>query len=414
MAKLTDGKRGLIAKADVPEKGQRFIFDDHRDSPRGFGLRVTAAGGKAFVLKYTIEGRERLLTIGAWPTWSLEAARMQAKGIRQQVDSGVDPLEKKRQRRQEPSVADLAKRFCIEHGDTMRSSAEIRSYLFKGLVPEFGRVKAKDLSRRDVRALIDEKRLKTPTAARILLAYTRSMFNWALERDIVETNPCLGIKVPASRKRTRVLDEEEIRAFWKGLPSAELLPSMRLVLRLILVTGQRPGEVAGMRWADIQNHVWIIPEHRHKTGDGQRVPLTPLAESLLAEAKAEQERLAKRRCGRPGHVFTKGKSPYTAQAVSRAANRNMRVLGNKAIEPWGHWTPHDLRRTVRTGLAALKIPEHIAERCIGHRPHGVIAIYDQHRYDPEKRAALEAWERRLRGILDGSPEGNVVPLRRAE
>jgi integrase len=185
---------------------------------------------------------------------------------------------------------------------------------------------------------------------------------------------------------------------------------MRMALKLVLVTGQRPGEIIGMTWDDIHDEVWVIPEHRHKTEDGQRVPLTPLALELVEAIRGEQERLAKRREALPEHLFTKGENAYTVNALSRAVKRNVKLLGNKDREPWGHWTPHDLRRTMRTGLSALKIPEHIAERVIGHRPQGVVAVYDQHRYEPEKRAALEAWERRLRGIVDNEPADNVVPI----
>src|SRR6056297_3328688 len=101
MPKLTDGNRGTIAKAELPGKGQRLVFDDHRDAPRGFGLRITAAGGKAFILKYTFDGRERRKTIGDWPTWSLEAARAEARDLSQQIAKGTDPLEEKRRRKAE-------------------------------------------------------------------------------------------------------------------------------------------------------------------------------------------------------------------------------------------------------------------------------------------------------------------------
>jgi len=104
MAKLTDGKSGTIAKAESPEKGQRFIFDDHRDAPRGFGLRITKAGGKAFVLSYAVDGRQRRKTIGEWPIWTLEAARTEAQELTRKIQTGTDPLEEKRRRRADPCL----------------------------------------------------------------------------------------------------------------------------------------------------------------------------------------------------------------------------------------------------------------------------------------------------------------------
>lgn len=412
MAKLTDGKAGTIAKANVPEKGQRFIFDDHRDSPRGFGLRVTVAGGKAFILKYTFDGRQRRKTIGEWPTWSLEAARLEAGALRQKIDKGIDPIAEARRHRAEPTVSELVEQFCRQHVDTLRSAKEIRRYLETELVPELGDVKVKAVTRQDVRAMIEAKQGSAPVAARNLLAHVRKCFNWALERDLVEHNPCIGIKVAPARKRARILSDDEIRAFWHLVDDAPIHSPLPDALRMVLITGARPGEVSGMRWDEIEDDVWVIPEDRSKTADGHRVPLTALALAVIERMRAERKRLTKSRREAALYVFARGRRPITRNALSRAVLDNADALGNKHHSTWGRWKPHDLRRTVRTGLAALKIPEHIAERVIGHRPQGVIAVYDQHRYDPEKRAALEAWERRLRGIIEGKPADNVIPLKK--
>lgn len=154
MAKLTDGRNGTIAEAQTPEKGRRFIFDDHRDAPRGFGLRITAAGGKAFVLSYTVDGRKRRKAIGEWPTWSLEAARIEARDLVLKISSGADPLEEALRRKAEPLVQDLAADWLEMHATGLKSERAIRGYIENDLVPAIGRLKVSDVSRQMARPCI--------------------------------------------------------------------------------------------------------------------------------------------------------------------------------------------------------------------------------------------------------------------
>ena len=167
-----------------------------------------------------------------------------------------------------------------------------------------------------------------------------------------------------------------------------------------------------MRWSEVRGNTWTIPETRRgKTGTAHVVPLTGTALEVLKAAKAEVKRLTKRRGRKPaGYIFETrpGKSP-AVNSIDRAVSRFSTALGNKDAEKWGHWTPHDLRRTCRTGLSAAGVGEVIAELTIGHTRKGIAAVYDLHRYDAEKRQALEAWERRLLRILAGEQlSGNVI------
>ena len=127
MATLSDGRAGTIAKAKRPANGQRLMFDDHRDAPRGFGLRITSTGGKVFVIRYTIDGRQRLKTIGYWPAWGLKQARIEARRLLQQVQSGSDPLEEKRRRKAEPTIKELAGEWLDRHASGLKSEKAIRS-----------------------------------------------------------------------------------------------------------------------------------------------------------------------------------------------------------------------------------------------------------------------------------------------
>lgn len=429
MAKLTDGKSGTIAKAELPTAGQRFIYDDHRDAPRGFGLRLTSAGGRAFVLTYTVDGRQRRKTIGEWPTWSLEAARIEAQDLTRKIQTGQDPLEDKRRRKDEPTIKDLAAEWLDKHASGLKSESAIRGFMNNDLVPEIGNMKVTDVRRRDVIEVVEAKAIKTPRAAAQLLLYARKLMDYATDRDFIPANPLAGLK-PSSIKvkgkrdplksvaRGRVLDQTEVKALWDNAEACALHRLTALALKMVLVTGQRPGEVAGMHLSEIAGRKWTIPASRRgKTDTDHTVHLTDTALALIADAKAEIDRLQGRRKAPPsGFVFEAVPgSPITTAALCRAVEREAEALGAKDAGQWGRWTPHDLRRTMRTGLSACKVRPDIAELTIGHTKRGIVAVYDQHGFDDERRAALEAWEARLSRILEGQdPDAaqadNVVKL----
>jgi integrase len=429
MAKLSDGKAGTIAKALPPLQGQRFIFDDHRDAPRGFGLRLTAAGGKAFILKYTIDGRERRKTIGDWPTWSLEAARAEAQGLVQGINKGTDPLEAKRRRKAEPLVRDLATEWLDMHASGLKSEQSIRALIGGDLINAIGTLKVSDVRRRDVIEAIEVKAKQAPRQAAIMLTYSRKLFDYAADRDLVPANPLAGLK-PSSIKvagqrdplksvaRGRVLDSDEICSFWSKVEGCGLHMITALALKMILVTGQRPGEIAGMNGSEIRGRIWTIPASRRgKTETSHSIYLTDTALEIIEAARRELARLEGRRKALSGEIVfaaVPGKA-ITNSALARAVERSHVVLGAKVVEPWGRWTPHDLRRTMRTGLSACRIRPDIAELTIGHTKRGIVAVYDRHGFEDERKMALEAWERRLLNIVTGvepnaTNDGNVVHL----
>jgi integrase len=392
-----------------------LVFDDHRDAPRGFALRVTSAGGKAFVLRYTINGRQRLKTIGDWPAWGLEQARIEARRLLQQIQSGSDPLEEKRLRRAEPTVKELAGEWLVRHASGLKSEKAIRSLIGGDLVKALGSRKVSDIRRRDVIEVIEAKAESAPRQAGHLLVYARKMMDFAVDRDFIPANPLAGLKpssitVKGKRdplrqiSRARVLDPDEIRVFWSAVETCGLHRLTALALKLVLVTGQRPGEVAGMHMSEIAGTTWTIPASRRgKTDTAHTVHLTKTALVIIDAARAELARLGDRRTvAASGHIFEAwpGKAVSNA-ALARAVDRAAWALGAKDVQPWGRWTPHDLRRTMRTGLSACRVRPDIAELTIGHVKTGIAAVYDRHGFEAERRAALEAWEARLEAIIAG-------------
>jgi len=419
--RLTDD---YIKKLEAPAKGHRLIFDNHPDAPRGFGLRVTAAGSKAFVLRYKSGGRDRLLTIGEYGknAWRLAAARAEAGDYRLEVNRGRDIIEERRRAAAEQTLADVAEDWCIRHADKLKRGDQARWVLDKHVLPVLGDRRLSTIRRADIIEAVQDIAAKSPRAAALALLRIKQVFAFAEDRELIEVSVAATIKPSrvsralTPRARGRVLEDDEIRTFWNSVETCGMHRLTAILLKLVLTTGVRPGEAAGMRWEEVSDDVWTIPASRRgKTGTEHHVPLTGTALDLLAQAKAEAERLGKRRKKKAaGFVFeARPGAPITTGAIGRAVSRYAEAIGNRDADTWGHWTPHDLRRSVRTGLAAAGIADPVAEAVVGHTRKGIAGVYDRHHYRAETRTALEAWERRLRIVsADGDTEANVVPLRR--
>jgi integrase len=223
------------------------------------------------------------------------------------------------------------------------------------------------------------------------------MYNFALQRDLIESNPCMLIKAPGKEnRRDRILSPDEIYRFWTGLAHAPMWPGTAIALKLQLVTVQRKGEIISMRWEDISNTMWTIRGEYSKNGLPHRVPLSPLALELLSQAK---------QLGDSPWVFPSLKRDVHIRedSVSYALYRNREVLGLADL------MPHDLRRTAASHMTGMGISRLVVAKILNHAERGITAVYDRHRYDAEKRQALDAWGRRLQSILHGKPN-NIVPL----
>ena len=415
MAELYDAKPPknsrdpiTIKQIKAPANGRILIADQHRDAPRGFTLKVAKTGAKAFALRYRVGTRDRLVIIGEYGTWTLKAARLQAHAIRRQIDAGNDPLAQREEAAKDPTVADVVEEYCRRHADKQVSGRKVRRVLEMHFTPKMKHKKLHEVRRRDVIDLVEGVAAIYPRQAAMLLTYVKLVFAWAEDREIIEANPVATLKPHKidprmkSKSRSRVLTSDEISAFWNSADKSPLHRLTGLALKFVLVTGQRPGEVAGMRWDEIESDTWTIPASRRgKTANTHSVPLTPTALNLLTEARDEVKRLAERR-GYASYVFVfeaRPGAPLTVSAIDRAVKRHAAALGNLDMPEGGHWRPHDLRRTCRTRLSAAQVPESVAEVVIGHTRKGIIGVYDQHAYVEEKRSALQAWEKQLLVII---------------
>ncbi len=392
-------------------RSTRFEISDKR----GLSVRITPNGTRTWIFRYMIDGNPRRMTLGTYPAMSLAEAREAHGQAMVMVEKGIDPgkekILEKAARKAAPTIADLINEFWDMELKKKKSGPETLRLLNKDVLPKWGKDKVADIKRRDIVLLIDKVRERAPIGAnRVLGALTR-MFNFAAERGIIEDSPCTRIRKEPEKGRSRVLKDDEIKTLWNALDlenkDIDMYRLSKLAMRLILCTGQRPGEVAGMAWDELKDGFWNIPAERMKGKEPQRVPLTKMVLDIIEQARPLS-------CDSK-YVFRSSyveDSPIKPHSLARALDRHWKEMGFTDETP--RFTPHDLRRTVRTRLAALGINDVVAERVLGHKLQGILAVYNRYDYDNEKRQALEKWERELRRILkdkSGTP-GEVIPMKR--
>jgi integrase len=244
--------------------------------------------------------------------------------------------------------------------------------------------KITEIRRADIIALLDDTVDRgAPIIANRTLAVLRKLFNWTIERDLIEASPCAGVRPPAEEKsRDRVLSDDELRKVWKA--TEELGSPFGNIIQLLILTGQRRDEVGAMEWSeiDLEKGLWTLPRGRVKNDSGHEVPLSPTAVRIIQKL---------RHISGSKFVFTtNGKAPVSGYTKAK----------NAIVEKSGvhEWRIHDLRRTVATGLARLGIALPVIERILNHVSGsfgGIVGVYQRHDYAAEKRAALDSWARQL-------------------
>jgi integrase len=378
------------------------------EGTRGLSLRINPGGAATWYYNYTrrVDAIRRRVQLGKLDAVPLRDARVRALKMAARVADGKDPAGDLRAEREALTVRDLVERFLVEYANAKRTGKRQGQMLAKDVLPVIGNAKAAAVSRRDIGRITDRMvgRGVTIGASRTF-EIVRKMFNWALEKGLIEHNPCLGLKKPfATRRRDRVLSHAEIRAVWNGL-CAEVTPISqdgRYVLKLCLITAQRLGEVAGMcrDELDLEKRVWTIPSWRSKNGHAHRVPLSNMAFDIIENAigRATTEFLY------PGY----GKDDaMKSSSVGKAVRRSSAKIGVP------HWTTHDLRRTAATCMGELGIAPHVIGHVLNHRAVTASSITDQvynrYTYEREKRGALDVWASNLASIIAGATAENLPP-----
>lgn len=407
MAKLTKS----VVEAVTPGPRDLFVWDERLP---GFGLKVTPAGRRSYVVQYRPRGRTqaRRITLGVHgQPLTAEKAREAAEGLLLRVRNGEDPVESDRAARNADDAAakDAAEqrfqlvldRFIEGYARPKnRRWADARRVIAHDALPAWSDRPVSSLSRRDVVQVMDTVRKRSPSSARALFAQLRRLFGWCVEEGLIERSPVEGMRgPPAVESRERWLDDGEIWLLWRALE--EEGGPFEPLFKLLLLTGQRREEVTGMRWRELnlEQTEWLIPRERSKNKAGHAVDLAPAAMAILRALPTD----------RPLVFTTTGDTPLSNHAKYRQRLlARMRDLAAGEPQVGGDpgqvddWRVHDLRRSAATGMAALHFAPHVIEAVLNHRSgirSGLVANYQRFEHRPERNAALLSWSRHVSELV---------------
>lgn len=350
---------------------------------QGFGMRVSPTGRKAWFVMVRPDGLPKRVTIGSYPAISLADAREQAGKIIHDVQLGV--FEKPAET---PTLGDTVPLFIQLYAKPKNRGWKETERLLGDFRALFSRP-IDAIKRSDVVSVLDVMVASgRPYSANRALSHLKKLMNWSLDRGMIEVNPIAGLKPPVKeRARDRVLTDRELSALLVAA-GVESYPFGHLFTLLVL-TGQRRGEVTGMHWSEIdfEGRVWTIPAERSKNGQAHDVPLSePVIEILQSMPRF---------LGSDYVLTTTGDTPISG--FGRAKDRLDEAMGAT------DWRTHDLRRTTASGMARLGIPPHVVEKVLNHRTgiiSGVAAIYNRYGYEKEKREALARWADYVRSLSE--------------
>jgi integrase len=380
-----------IRNLPAPASGNRVTYDTEL---KGFGVRVTAAGAKSFVLNYRADGRERRYTIGSLPEWTAATAREKAKELKRRVDDGEDPMADRHAERGAPTVAVLADRYLAEHATRKRerSAKEDASLLRQLIVPKLGKHRVAAVRRSEIETFHRDVTKATPTRANRALSLLTKMFNLAIGWEIRTDNPCRGIERNQEHKRERYLTPAELERLMAALAQHSNQTSAN-VIRLLLLTGARRGEVLRARWDqfDLQTGVWVKPAATTKQNKLHRIPLSAPARQLLAEMREKTEGPALF-SGRRGNEQQTDLKRFWATVCRTAKVTGVRM--------------HDLRHSYASYLASSGLSLPVIGALLGHSSPVTTQRY-AHLLDDPLRAATE----RVGAIVTGAANRGVQVVR---
>jgi integrase len=387
----------------LPKDKRVEIYDDHY-SVTGLALRVTKTGYKSFVFRYWFDGKAKRFTIGKYPVVSLAEARDEARELYKLVIKGKDPLAEKNNHKnppepvQETLFVQLAEDFMEIYFKELRPKTrkEYRRIIEVELIPALGKIPLKELDKKHFIKLLDKKAITddSPTMANRIGTRLHTILEWGVSRGELQENPAAGLKKyeQGENRRDRIYSDDEIRKLWKAF---DLEPEPgRSVLMMLLLCAQRSTETRFMHWDYVNDGVWTIPAELSKSKREHHVPLPDMALDILNSICPNQ-------ADRTGYVF-ESIPGEPLKSLKRAKDRVRDVSKVK------DFTPHDLRRTATSKMAALKVDRTVLGKILNHKgmsgDNKVIGIYDRHDYMNEKLEALTAWNEKLQEILNAKSE----------
>lgn len=425
--------KATVDAASPRAEGELTVWDDRIT---GFGLKVTPAGSKVYFYRYRLARAglasrtpPRKYTIGKHGNITPDQARRRAQELAALVSQGIDPrqqeqdaianrdqaakmAEEQQRARRDLAFSRISDQWLAHYeGDMARRKSSVdmaRLVVRRYLCPVLGDLPMPNITRTDLQPILDAIPIQKRGIRRAVFAYASVLWGWALRRGYVETNLLAAMeKPPAPAARERVLSDDELAIAWRASEAAPMV--WGVFFRLLMLTGQRRSEVAGMMWEELDCNaaVWMIPPTRAKNGKAHLVPLSDAAvwEINLAAGGSEWPRR--------GYVLTTT-SRTAVSGISKAkAALDATIASMHEGEAIAQWRLHDIRRTVATGLQRLGVRFEVTEAVLNHvsgAKGGVAGVYQRHDWADEKRSALDAWATLVRTLVSGADQTNVVQL----
>jgi integrase len=346
-----------------------LYWDTHQ---HGLALAVQPTGHRSWKVIYRANRGPRWVHLGNAGAIPLTDARRLAAKIMVQVAEGGDPYADRLALRNRGSFEQVAARYVTEYASRKNKSwRQAQTLVARYLLPRWAKLDIGSIRRADVKSAIAS--ITAPILANQVLAAAGAVFSWAVKQEIVAANPCTGVEKNDTTSRERILSDAEIAAFW---------PHLSAPLKLILLTGQRPGEVSHLRREHIIDGWWEMPGKPvpalgwpgTKNAQSHRVylsvPVRELVENLTVTRRGQLQREMRDICAR------------------------LRV--NEKI------TPHDLRRTFSSKVTALRFGRDAMNRVTNHKEGGIADVYDRHEYAEENKQIMETVARHIVKIAESA------------
>jgi integrase len=376
---------------------------------RGMYLAIQPSGAMSFVLRYRHAGRSRKLTIGG-VEMGLGEARRRAEAARAAIAGGKDPAGEKTadKAKQADTVEAIVAEFIekhVERSTKPSTGAEYKRLFEKQIVAAWRGRRLADITRRDVNGLLDEIARHAPIGANRALALLKTFCGWAVSREIIEHAPTDGVQARSiETPRDRALDDRELKIVWSACDAIGW--PYRDIVRLLMLTGARRGEVVGMRWCEIDfdKRLWTLPASRTKNKRSHALPLSSAAIGILRSLPRVD-----------GDLVFPSNNHLPVSGYSRAKIRLDRAVAEIVEEEQStslaQWGFHDLRRSAASGLARIGVDLPVIERVLNHVSGsfgGIVGVYQKHRFEDRMARALDAWAAHIEVLVSGAPTAKVV------
>jgi len=412
-----------VIEAAAAQAKDHYLWDA---SLSGFGVKITPNGTRTYLVQYRPRGvpaalaKTRRFTIGKHGSpWTIDAARDRARDLLARVRMGEDPADalivaRTREREEAERMAAAAeaarlqaeedtrlafenvlRQFIDKHASGNRTGGEAKRILKKDAEPAWMGRAISTITKRDVIELVDAVGDRSPGAARLLFAHVRKLFNWCVDRGYIDTSPCTGLKGPSpTRARDRWLSDDEIRLIW--LACTDLGEPYGPLIKLLLLTAQRRGEVSCMDWSevDLERSEWIIPSARAKNGRAHAVDLSPQAAAILKDRTPKKGAVFKSSEGTPVSAHSDARERLDDFIEARRALEAEARGEEPPLEALPEWRLHDLRRTAATHMSRLGVRREVIEAVLNHQSvvrGGLVAVYQHYDHRAERKAALFEW-----------------------